>query len=675
MTEAKEEIVEENQLNFFEFLSALWREKLIVCAITIAGAVYGFYHVNQKMTDRYVSKAIFGFQDKSNSELSIMDDLSMLGNFSNKKNDNNNNLLTQINGKDFLREVVLELKLNKDSEFYSVIKQPTFWSVQGIKNKLKEVLGQKPILGFTDKEIIELVIDKLRSQNLSIGEVNTGGYSVSVTTQNPLKSAMIANTITYKFLDARLQSKINKSDKTLDYLSKKLGEAQLEMDKAGRNVEMFALERNVLSKQEFAAQSRRLREFRNRISELKENLISLQQWSDLENSKNIDVNNLKYKLDDLYDIAPRLKLRPSIVREPGERDFKSEIENIKLKINIEISRLKETLIFTQSSLTDLEDQARSTAIDAREIETLKRIFAIKTAAYDALIKQFESQSIVDGYQEALGEVYETAKPSISPIGYSKITLLVFFSAIGLFIGVVLALLRAIISGKLWFLTELESIINLDKQFAISSHSYKFQNLFKIIATKYINKKAGRDLILIKGISSIIERLIINKKGKCLFITCAGFGNKNSSIIGFYLAYILSNKGIKVSLIDLSSDCIKTQKKLEKVFNKKPQGNRNFLLNEYVFYTPIGKTKSNSSIVTYLSEIEKEKSIQSKTCQVVMTVVNQLEKEITSMDSIISAEKSILLAHAGDTSKKDLQAIKSSMGKRMHECLAFILRKK
>ena len=46
MTEAKEEIVEENQLNFFEFLSALWREKLIVCVITIAGAVYGFYHVN-----------------------------------------------------------------------------------------------------------------------------------------------------------------------------------------------------------------------------------------------------------------------------------------------------------------------------------------------------------------------------------------------------------------------------------------------------------------------------------------------------------------------------------------------------------------------------------------------------------------------------------------------------
>ena len=60
---------------------------------------------------------------------------------------------------------------------------------------------------------------------------------------------------------------------------------------------------------------------------------------------------------------------------------------------------------------------------------------------------------------------------------------------------------------------------------------------------------------------------VNNEEKCLFVTCAGFGNKNSSIIGFYLAYILSNKGHKISLIDLSSDCTKTQKSLKRCSTK------------------------------------------------------------------------------------------------------------
>ena len=117
--------------------------------------------------------------------------------------------------------------------------------------------------------------EKKRQQSVVINKVRTGGIEVVVSTSDPKKSALIANEITKIFLESRLENKIKKSDKTLSYLAKKLGEAQVDMDIADKRIEKYILEENLLSAQEFELQTRRLREFRSSIRDLKLPIVGL----------------------------------------------------------------------------------------------------------------------------------------------------------------------------------------------------------------------------------------------------------------------------------------------------------------------------------------------------------------------------------------------------------------
>ena len=103
---------------------------------------------------------------------------------------------------------------------------------------------------------------------MEISPVSTGGFEVIAHSINPNDAALIANTVVNSFLELRLKEKISKSERSLDYLASKLADARTKMETAKGAAELFALEKNVLSNQEFATQTRRLKEFRITIDKL-----------------------------------------------------------------------------------------------------------------------------------------------------------------------------------------------------------------------------------------------------------------------------------------------------------------------------------------------------------------------------------------------------------------------
>merc|ERR1712113_774668 len=105
-----------------------------------------------------------------------------------------------------------------------------FFSLQNLKDKIKTMLNYKKVEydnSFSFK--IETILTILK-KNLKINALNTGGYEIIVSSKNPEDASLIANTIVTEFLDLKLKTKISKAEKSLDYLSDKLGEAKLSMD-------------------------------------------------------------------------------------------------------------------------------------------------------------------------------------------------------------------------------------------------------------------------------------------------------------------------------------------------------------------------------------------------------------------------------------------------------------
>ena len=68
----------------------------------------------------------------------------------------------------------------------------------------------------------------------------------------------------------------------------------------------------------------------------------------------------------------------------------------------------------------------------------------RTGGGDA--KEFERQTILEGYKEAIGEIYETAIPALNPSYPKTYNVLFLFSILGLAIAMILTFYRRIITN-------------------------------------------------------------------------------------------------------------------------------------------------------------------------------------------------------------------------------------
>ena len=98
----------------------------------------------------------------------------------------------------------------------------------------------------------------------------------------------------------------------------------------------------------------------------------------------------------------------------GKRDLKKLY--LLNKIPDEILRLEKSLKITKESFNKLENRAKKTSQEARELQNLQREVSFTQARYDALLNEIEKKSLIEGFKDALGQIYETALPPIKPLG-------------------------------------------------------------------------------------------------------------------------------------------------------------------------------------------------------------------------------------------------------------------
>ena len=267
--------------------------------------------------------------------------------------------------------------------------------------------------------------------------------------ESPEDASLIANTIVRDYLDLKLKTKILKSEKALDYLSEKLGEAKLLMDIAKNAAETFALKQNILSEEEFTLQSSRLEEFRTSIEKLTSNYELLKKYYELIKSEYLKKSEYEKIIQDIIDISPRIKPTKRFLDSQGKRDLKKEIDYLLNKIPDEILRLEQSLKITKESFNNLENRAKKTSQEARELQNLQREVGFTQARYDALLKEFEKKSLIEGFEDALGEIYETALPPIQPSSPKPNLIMALSIVLGTFFGIFVVLLKFAISNKIF----------------------------------------------------------------------------------------------------------------------------------------------------------------------------------------------------------------------------------
>ena len=255
MSKILTDIVDRNELHLDEIFLSLWRNKFQIMLVTafLLGALILLDSSYKKPV--YSARTTFGFQDEQTSKFDFADLGAFIDLTGVDRRRDENDIITQIEGKDFLRKVVEDLNLIQDPEFFPRSKPEKADTISELKTQLKEFLNlnlNTKNLSYEQK--LDFTATNLSEKHFVLNELETGGYEIKIKSENPIKAALIANTITEKFLAMRLKDKILQSDQSLEYLEEKISEVQEEMDHANTAVEIYALENNVISDKEFQEQ-------------------------------------------------------------------------------------------------------------------------------------------------------------------------------------------------------------------------------------------------------------------------------------------------------------------------------------------------------------------------------------------------------------------------------------
>ncbi len=644
-----------DEIDLVLLLYRIWQGKFIILLTIILAFLLGINYLN-KQPKIFTARSVFGFDNSSTTRRIIPQELNFFTNFNNTSNED---IITQIKGKDFLRKIIIKLNLLEKPEFAKLFKneeQSNFFSIQKLKDRVKVLTNYEKFqsddsLSFKIETILTII-----EKNLQINSLNTGGYEIIVRSESPEDASLIANTIVTDYLDLKLKTKILKAEKALDYLSEKLGEAKLSMDIAKNAAESFALKQNTLSKQEFTLQSRRLEEFRTSIEKLTSNYKLLENYYKLIKSNDLNKSEYEKIIQDIIDISPRIKPTKRFLDSQGKRDQKKEINYLLNKIPDEILRLKQSLKITKESFNNLENKAKKTSQEARELQNLQREVGYTQARYDALLKEFEKKSLIEGFEDALGEIYETALPPIQPSSPKPNLIVALSIVLGTFFGIFVVLLKFAISNKISNKLAFQESLGLTSCLLLSNKILKLKSLSFQLNNK-ISSYVRKDLFLIDSVGFQISNNFTS--GKKTILNCTTFGMNNSSLfVGIALAKFFSSHNKNVHIINYCKSTEKSfsffKKNISSIIEKILKNSQNLTYSETTIYPNIEESDLTS-------EIDKK--------DIVITITQQASNEVNSIHQIFNSDYFLICGIKEKTFFKEIQRFKEAIGDNIQKCIS------
>ncbi len=649
-SELPSEVKLSDDLDFRHLFQLIWRGKWLTLFFLIFFFYLGIQYL-KNIPKVYVANSTFGFSEENQNILPK--EFSMLSGFVDNRQETSN-ILTQIKGGNFLRKIVLELKLIEYPEFsksYDQNNNLNFY--QNIKNFIFEkIFAQKTNhIIYTKQEKIEFVVNLIRNEHLRVSKLKNGGFEIKFSSINPKTASTVVNKIVNDYLDLRLNTEISKSEKALSYLSKKLSEAKNELDKSKADASIFALERNVLSAEEFSTQSNRLKEFRNTIEKQTDKIKKLTSLNNYIHSNEILSADYQDIIDQITEIVPRLKrINTSSISKTDLDNLKKELDSLKKRLPVEILRLKESLEITISGFEKLSEKAKQTSSEALILENLNRNLNLATARYEALIKEFENRSLIDGFEKAVGEIYETALPPLVSSYPNRTNFLIIFSIIGIIISFLISILIPTFSNKINSIEKFKKELDSNKIITVSNSYRRFNKFLNLILKDKISSKINKEMLILNAL--LPDEKII-KGVYQISITTTSF-NYAVSAIALRLGYLLSEKENNTLIIDYTNNSSKIRRNIIK--NKYKNSNKDKLieLNNNLYFL--------SKRVENVSE-ELDKNIEEKNFNYIINVVDKIEANSKNLYISISSDLIFILGLSFFTKISDLRIIKTAIGEK------------
>ncbi|WP_433990060.1 hypothetical protein SuNHUV7_12590 (plasmid) [Pseudoseohaeicola sp. NH-UV-7] len=390
--------------DFRTLLLTLWRGKMIISAASVVAVLLTTYYVFAVATALYTSSVVVIFDTRQTSVVALP---SVIAAVSGEPSSVTSEVEV-LRARTLMTDVARHLHLMSDPEFNADLREP------GLKTRLRSgiesVLGGGQSFGppATDDDrtgrdldrIVNVLLSKVSVRNIPGSHV----FRISVTTQSPEKSAIIADTIARLYIDNQMNEKQHATEHAAKWLASRVAELQSQLEDAEAQVAQFTAATALISAPALQVLERQLKELRARIAAAHTRKAKMQGLL----GKMVDAQTPHDKVAVADDVLLTQMLSSGRLTPDRIAEFDDRYRDILSRVRIEADRATLQLAALQASETKLDLQIDQQGQDLIALQQLTREAAATRLLYEHFLSRLKETSAQKGIQQADSRVLSHA---------------------------------------------------------------------------------------------------------------------------------------------------------------------------------------------------------------------------------------------------------------------------
>lgn len=431
----------DSEIDLGAFLHTLWRGKLWIMFTAFIGLLIGGYYAFTVAVPIYTANSVVMLESRQES---VVDLDSVVSGLSGDQATINTELQV-IRARGLIEKLVREMDLTSDPEFNARLRPEPHISIgKAITLVRTMILGspaEKPAK--TERETLDATINNVLTA-INVSNVRQSFvFNLKVATQDPVKSAAIANKLAELYILDQLAVKFEATEQATTWLTERVAELQIELEQAESSAKEFNANTDLISIETLAGLNRQ-------IKDLRERQISAQRSADAATTqlallKAAQSSGNRGQMAALVDDPTLTRTLERFAA--GETDlgaiFDARFESLLQRARLAQPRAVAQSVALKKSIAELSIRIESQSNDLLELQQLRREAEASRLIYEYFLGRLKETSVQQGIQQADSRLLSSAVVPLSATAPRKSVIMIMSMLLGMLCSASVILAREI----------------------------------------------------------------------------------------------------------------------------------------------------------------------------------------------------------------------------------------
>jgi len=443
----------ESEIDIVALLGVLWRRKWLIALTTCICIGLGGYYAFVTATPYYRSEVWLTLELQD----SPLPDIESVVSGVSTEEEAINTELRIIQSRELLIQLVHELDLLNDPEFNKNLNEPSFFSLPGITSFIP--LGSEQEAEPSEQQILLDVVEAVHAVLTVKAEPSTYLYSISARTEDPEKSATIANQLADIYVRDQVRVKFRATEFAIEWLTERTSELEQDVGKKEDAIQTLRSETELINPEALEVLNIRSKELRQRLQNTEELLLRLttteQSLSALFVAR--DYSGVAGLLQDA--VLNQLMTQVTAGDPAAISAFEQRLSVLRGTATAEETRVRRQVTSLEVALDKIEQQIEKQNADLIQLDQLSREAEAAKVLYETFLTRLKETSIQIGLLQADSRVMSAAVPG-TLVAPRKSLILAMSALLGFVLGAAYILARQLIQSGFRSSEEIEQITGL-----------------------------------------------------------------------------------------------------------------------------------------------------------------------------------------------------------------------